>query len=126
MLCLAAGSVGQTTITATAAGGITASSTLKVEKIIVNIADTDIWVPYPTYTGGKVKPSVQVKYEGETLKAGKDYTYTYTKASKAGQYIRITIKGKGSYKGSISGYVNYVKVRAYKTSIMALIVLLSV
>ena len=40
-------------ITATAAGGITASSTLKVEKIIVNIADTDIWVPYPTYTGGK-------------------------------------------------------------------------
>lgn len=53
LLCLAAGSVGQTTITATAAGGITASSTLKVEKIIVNIADTDIWVPYPTYTGGK-------------------------------------------------------------------------
>lgn len=53
MLCLAAESVGQTTITATAAGGITASSTLKVEKIIVNIADTDIWVPYPTYTGGK-------------------------------------------------------------------------
>ena len=53
MLCLAAGSVGQTTITATAAGGITASSTLKVEKIIVNIADTDIRVPYPTYTGGK-------------------------------------------------------------------------
>lgn len=53
MLCLAAGSVGQTTITATAAGGITASSTLKVEKIIVNIADPDIWVPYPTYTGGK-------------------------------------------------------------------------
>ena len=106
---ITAGSIGQTTITATAAGGITASSTLKVEKIIVNIADTDIWVPYPTYTGGKVKPSVQVKYEGETLKAGKDYTYTYTKASKAGQYIRITIKGKGSYKGSISGYVKILK-----------------
>ena len=54
MLCLAAGTIGQTTITATAAGGITASSTLKVEKIIVNIYDTDFWVKYRTYTGGNL------------------------------------------------------------------------
>ena len=102
-------SAGKTTITATTAAGITASSVLEVKKVIVNIADTDIWVPYPTYTGGNVKPSVQVKYEGETLKAGKDYTYTYTKASKAGQYIRITINGKGDYKGSVSGYLLILK-----------------
>lgn len=102
-------SAGKATITATTAAGITASSVLEVKKVIVNIADTDIWVPYPTYTGGNVKPSVQVKYEGETLKAGKDYTYTYTKASKAGQYIRLTINGKGDYKGSISGYLLILK-----------------
>lgn len=106
---ITAGSAGKTTITAATASGITASSALEVKKVIVNIADTDIWVPYPTYTGGNVKPSVQVKYEGETLKVGKDYTYTYTKASKAGQYIRITINGKGDYKGSVTGYLLILK-----------------
>ena len=100
---------GKTTIPATTAAGITASRALEVEKVMVDIGDTDIWVPYPTYTGGNVKPSVQIKYEGETLKTGRDYTYTYTKAAKAGQYIRITIKGKGDYKGTVSGYVKILK-----------------
>ena len=100
---------GKTTITATTAAGIIASRVLEVKKVIVDIGDAEIWVPYPTYTGGNVKPSVQIKYEGETLKAGRDYAYTYTKASKAGQYIRITIKGKGDYKGSVSGYVKILK-----------------
>lgn len=96
--------VGKTVISATA-GNVTASSKLTVKKIKVHIGYADVWINNAVYTGGNIKPSIQIKYENEKLKAGRDYTYTYSKASRAGEKIYITINGKGDYYGKLEGYI---------------------
>ena len=100
--------IGKTTITALF-GGMSASNTLTVKKIRVHIGYTDVWVDNLVYTGGNVKPSLTLKYENEKLKSGRDFTYTYSKASKAGANIYITINGKGDYYGTLSGYAKITR-----------------
>ena len=60
-----------------------------------------------TYTGKALKPKVSVKYLGNALRAGKDYSVSYKNAKgkkvsapKAAGTYKVTVKGKGSYKGS--------------------------
>jgi uncharacterized repeat protein (TIGR02543 family) len=53
------------------------------------------------FVQGGVKPSVEVKYNGQTLTAGKDYTIAYTDNLAKGT-ANITIKGKKNFKGIIS------------------------
>ena len=93
---------GKATITAKTSTGIKVSETITVKKPIVYLSKTKIAIGNYTYTGANVKPSVKITYGGQTLKAGRDYTYTYTKASQAGKTIKVTIKGKGSYKGTVT------------------------
>lgn len=55
-----------------------------------------------TFMGTAVKPQVVVKAEGNTLKAGRDYTVSYANNVKvtSTKAATVTIKGKGSCKGN--------------------------
>ncbi len=57
-------------------------------------------IPVQTYKGKTVKPSVTVKVQGKTLKAGRDYTVAYS--GNDGQGIATaTIVGCGNYTGTV-------------------------
>ena len=51
------------------------------------------------YTGSAVKPAVRLSHEGRALKAGRDYSLTYSGNVSAGT-AKIVVKGKGNYTGS--------------------------
>ncbi len=64
-------------------------------------------IPDQTYTGKALKPEVTVSYGDVSLVKGQDYTVSYknnTNAASADaqKAPTVTIKGKGSYNGSIS------------------------
>lgn len=78
---------------------------------------------YYTYTGKEIKPAVTVKVGKKTLKNKSNYTVTYKNNKSVGKGT-ITIKGKGSYTGSISKSfyiepkaVSSLKGTAYSTKI---------
>lgn len=75
----------------------------------VNLSKTKITVGSSTYTGGNVRPSVTVRYGNTTLSNGKDYTVSYSKASKVGKTVTIKINGKGKYTGSVTRKVKITK-----------------
>ncbi|MBO4375252.1 MAG: hypothetical protein J5829_09120 [Lachnospiraceae bacterium] len=56
------------------------------------------------YAKGGAEPSVTVRYDGVTLKEGKDYTVSYkkNKAVTDGATAEIKIKGKGKYKDTVT------------------------
>ena len=55
-----------------------------------------------TYTGKRIKPKVRYKSAGRTvtLRAGRDYTMTYSARKQPGT-ATVTIRGKGRYKGTV-------------------------
>lgn len=75
----------------------------------INLSKTKITVGSSTYTGGNVRPSVTVRYGNTTLSNGKDYTVSYSKASKVGKTVTIKISGKGNYTGSVTKKVKITK-----------------
>lgn len=54
-----------------------------------------------TYTGKSLKPSVKVKYKGEVLKAGTDYSVSYSKNKNVGT-ATVTVSGNGIYYGKVT------------------------
>ncbi|MBR1663876.1 MAG: hypothetical protein IJ696_06090 [Ruminococcus sp.] len=66
-----------------------------------------------SYTGKAIKPAVTVKLGKKTLKKGTDYTVTY-KNNKAVGKATVTVKGKGSYTGTIT---KTFKINPKKSSI---------
>ena len=62
----------------------------------VSLSDATVTVPAQTYTytGKALKPAATVKAVGKTLKAGTDYTVSYSNNKNAGT-AKITITGKG-------------------------------
>ncbi len=66
-----------------------------------NIADVQISkISSQTYDNGSaIKPEVTVKYNGEKLKAGMDYTLSYEDNHNVGT-ATVKIKGIGNYKGT--------------------------
>lgn len=68
-----------------------------------NISKTSITVGEATYTAKKGEgiPDVTVKFGSTKLKAGKDYTVTYSNNKKLGNATAI-IKGIGNFNGSVS------------------------
>ncbi|MBE6740931.1 MAG: hypothetical protein E7570_01370 [Ruminococcaceae bacterium] len=52
-----------------------------------------------TYSGKAIKPSPTVKYSGQTLKKGTDYTLTYSANTNVGT-ATVTVTGKGDYTGT--------------------------
>lgn len=78
---------------------------------------------YQTYTGKAIKPKVTVKVGKKKLTKDKDYTVSYSSNKSVGKGY-ITIKGKGSYTGSVKkGFyiqpkaVSSLKATAYSTKI---------
>lgn len=75
------------------------SKTFKITK--TDIEDTDISYKVKNYyTGKEIKPSVTVKLGNEKIKKD-DYTLSFSNNVKVGTG-KITIKGKGNLKGSIT------------------------
>jgi hypothetical protein len=68
-----------------------------------------------TYTGKAKKPAVTVIFSGKKLKANTDYTVKYSNNIAAGR-AKVTITGKGSYKGAV---VKYFKILPAKQKIKA-------
>lgn len=54
------------------------------------------------YAGKAVTPSVIVTLNGKKLKAGTDYTVSYTNNTKAGATATVTVVGKGNYTGVVT------------------------
>ena len=94
-----------------------ASAATSISKAKVTYED------YYTYTGKAIKPSVTVKVGSKTLKKDTNYTVSYKNNTNVGKGT-ITIKGKGSYSGSVSKSfyiepkaVSSLKGTAYSTKI---------
>ena len=79
----------------------------------------DAWIKLSrtkyTYTGKAKKPAVTVIFSGKKLKANTDYTVKYSNNIAAGR-AKVTIKGKGGYKGTV---VKYFKILPAKQKIKA-------
>lgn len=83
------------------------------EKVTPQIANCSISLSKTSYTydGKAKKPSVTVKYGSAKLKKGTDYTVTYSSNKKVGT-AKVTIKGKGKYKGSVTKSFKIVKAKS--------------
>ena len=85
----------------------------------VQMSKTKISIGTLSYTGSNVKPSVTVKNGNKTLKQNTDYTISYSKASKVGVAVKITITGKGSYTGKVVKTTYIVPARTAISSVKA-------
>ncbi|MCI6715512.1 MAG: Ig-like domain-containing protein [Lachnospiraceae bacterium] len=68
-----------------------------------SIAATGVFVSKPVnpaYTGSAIKPAITVMCGAYTLKAGRDYTISYSNNTKAGSVAKVKIIGKGNYTGT--------------------------
>lgn len=54
-----------------------------------------------TYNGKVQKPAVIVKYKGKKLRLNKNYTLIYAGGRKLPGVYTVTVKGKGTYQGSV-------------------------
>lgn len=68
------------------------------------------------YTGKDIKPSVTVKYNGATLRAGTDYTVTYSNNKAAGTG-KVKVTGTGSYAGEKTASFTIVKKAALTVTV---------
>ena len=91
--------LGTATVTVTATdGGFTDTCEVTVNGIDAdNFAVTDI--PDQIYTGGAIEPPVEVKFNGETLTLGADYTVEYANNINVGT-AAATITGAGNFEGT--------------------------
>ncbi len=116
---------GTATVTLTGKGLYT-GTTKKTFKItpydMVTDTDHKISVSYVdtvSYSKGGAKPEVEVSYNGEVLTEGTDYTLTYKNntsvndGSNPKKMPSFTIKGKGNFKGSITGNTFTITPRSF-------------
>ena len=106
-------SAGKVNITVTTSdGGKTATCAVSVTSKEKDIANAAVGaVSDQKYTGKEIKPLVDVKFDGDTLVEGTDYTVSYKDNVNVGT-ASIIIEGKGGYTGSktISFAIVSVKV----------------
>ena len=76
-----------------------AATSIKNATVTFTNSDTGIF----TYTGNAIKPKITVKVGKTKLTADKHYTVTYKNNKNVGKGT-ITIKGKGSYTGTVNKY----------------------
>ncbi|MBQ6635770.1 MAG: Ig-like domain-containing protein [Lachnospiraceae bacterium] len=71
------------------------------KKTLTNLADAQLTVAASglTYNGKEHKPAVTVKYDGQTLVAGRDYKAAYENNKDAGT-ARVIVTGIGNYTGT--------------------------
>lgn len=73
--------------------------TSSVSSDVLKEATVELSYTEKACTGKALKPTVTVKYEGKTLKNGRDYTVSYKDNKKPGT-ATVTVKGKGEYSGT--------------------------
>lgn len=79
----------------------TAKKTYKIQPgDLSKVTNVVLAAEYP-YEKGGCKPKPEVYSGNYKLQEGKDYTLSYTNHKAAGKIASVTIKGKGSFKGSI-------------------------
>ena len=66
----------------------------------ISIADADVTVKNPTYSGAAQTPKLTVKLGEKVLTENKDYTVAVAAQTDAGSY-QLTINGRGGYNGAI-------------------------
>ena len=91
---------GTAQITITGKGSYIGSKTVKFKIQKASLSKAKVAkIANKTYTGKAIKPAPKVTFGGKVLKKGTDYTLSYSKNKAAGT-ARITVKGKGNYKGA--------------------------
>lgn len=93
---------GKATAVVTGAGRYGGSIETTFEIATADISKASVLIPSQSYTGSELKPDANVTLNGKTLKAGKDYTASYSDNVKIGT-ATVTIKGKGNYSGTATG-----------------------
>lgn len=78
-------------------GVVQAAAKYRLNKNCVKISTTTF-----SYTGKTQKPKVRVKYKNKNLKAKRDYTVKYSGSCKTPGVYKVTVYGKGKYKGTVS------------------------
>ena len=109
--------VGTGTVTITGIGMYTGSMNKTFTILQKSITSATVTVATAYYTGSNVKPTVTVKDGSTKLTKGTHYTVTYSSAKKVGASVKITIKGTGTYKGTITKTVKIVKKPVSKLTI---------
>ena len=74
-----------------------------IKKAQINSVDVGSYTTNYTYTGSSIKPDFVLTYNGKTLVADTDYTYSYsnnTDVSTNSQKGTISIVGKGNFTGT--------------------------
>jgi hypothetical protein len=98
---------GTCVITATSLDGSYTATCEVTNNMPYNLksADADISISLSpekyTYTGQECKPSVTVRYNGNELREGSDFTVSYSNNTKAGK-ASVTITGTGNYTGTLT------------------------
>lgn len=93
---------GKATAVVTGAGRYGGSIETTFEIATADISKASVLIPSQSYTGSELKPDANVTLNGKALKAGKDYTASYSDNVKIGT-ATVTIKGKGNYSGTATG-----------------------
>lgn len=93
---------GKATAVVTGAGRYSGSIETTFEIATADISKASVLIPSQSYTGSELKPDANVTLNSKTLKAGKDYTASYSDNVKIGT-ATVTIKGKGNYSGTATG-----------------------
>ena len=75
---------------------VDAASKKSISKATVTLSSQSY-----VYDGKAKNPSVKVKYGSKVLKSGKDYTVKHSSNTNPGT-DKVTVTGKGSYKGSVT------------------------
>ena len=72
-----------------------------------------------SFNGKNRMPKATVTIAGKTLVAGRDYTVTYSKGRKKIGAYKVTIKGKGAYKGTVTLTYKIVPAKAKVIKLVA-------
>ncbi|MDO4399430.1 MAG: hypothetical protein Q4D27_00605 [Coriobacteriia bacterium] len=88
----------------------------KPATVKASLATATVSVKSTSYTGKALTPKPTVKLGGKTLKAGTDYTVSYSQNKNVGT-AQLTIKGKGAYTGSKTASFKIAKADIAKARI---------
>ncbi|MBR1765241.1 MAG: transglutaminase domain-containing protein [Ruminococcus sp.] len=91
------------TVTLTGMGSYTGTTERQFNINPRDISSLRATIPYISYTykGTAIKPTPTLKYNGEKLVSGTDYTVSYKNNVNCGELTAtVTLTGKGSFKGS--------------------------
>ncbi|MDD6429197.1 MAG: hypothetical protein PUF90_06960 [Lachnospiraceae bacterium] len=73
--------------------------------------------PTYSYTGGPITPEPEIKVGSTVLKAGTDFTYSYSNNKAIGTGAVVTVTGKGNYTGTASKSFEITKGNISKATV---------